>query len=103
MAQAPVMIPVLKFPVFVLANNIVPIPQAAYNTHAQHFYPLGVFNVTRAQADEELLKAGARIRDLQWIINHTPEAGSPNSKLGKKLRAQYVVHWDRADYCLRLK
>ena len=102
MAQAPVTILDLNFPVHVHANNIIPVPQAACNTHAHNFYPNGVFNVTRAQAGGELLKAGQRIRDLQWTINHTPEAGSPNSRIGQRLWAQHAVLWDRANYCLGL-
>ena len=92
MAQANVTVPVPRFPIVVQTNNLVPVTQAAYNTQAQQFYPLGVLNVTQAQADEESLKAGKRINDLQWYIDHTPEAGDPNSMIGKKLRAQYAVH-----------
>ena len=102
MVQAPVTIPDLNFPVRVHANNIIPVPQAAYNTHAGKYYPNGVFNVTRAQASGELAKACERIRGLQWTIDQRPEAGSPNSRIGQKLRAQHAVLWDRANYCLRL-
>ena len=101
-AQAPVVIPNLHFPVHVHANNIIAVPQAAYNTHAGKYYPNAIFNVTRAQAGGELAKACERIRGLQWTINQQPEAGSPNSALGQKLRAQHAVLWDKANYCLGL-
>ena len=101
--MAQVTVPVLKFPIVIQANNLVPITQAVYNQHAKRLYPLGVLNVTRAQVDEESLKAGRCINALQWHIDHIPEAGDPNSTLGQKLRAQYVVHQDRANYCLSLK
>ena len=49
MVQAPVTIPALTFPVHVNNQNLIPVPQGGYNTHACKYYPNGVFNVTRAQ------------------------------------------------------
>ena len=101
MAQAFVTLPVLNFPVHV--QNVIPVPQADYVEQATRLYPFGVFNVPADQVDQEFLKATDRIRGLQWTIDHRPEAGSPNSTIGRRLRAQYAVLWDQADHCLTLK
>ena len=100
--QRPVVIPDLTFPVDVPQQNIAPIPQGDYNTAARDIYPAGVRAVTRRQAPDELRAACARIRDLQWVIDHKPEAGSPNTPLGRTLRAKHAVLRDRANYCLRI-